>query len=99
VRHSGPKGGATDRPSRNDCRRRHERFPEGIKREESSLVAEVRDGIRRGVGLRFGVWDEPTPGDTSKDTPVGVLHITSTQSAETAVYVTCVYGGVGGGRP
>ena len=45
-------------------------------------MVEVQDGIRRGVGLRFGVWDEPTTGDTSKNAPVEVLHITSTQSAE-----------------
>ena len=42
---------------------------------------ERRDGIRRGVGVMLGLWDELTAGTLGDDTPVGVS-IARTESAE-----------------
>lgn len=94
VRHSGPKGGATDRPSRTDCRGRPERFPgRGLKERRGRLS---RSRSHASVG-QYGLplWDETVTGEAKGDASVKIVD----PICRTAVYVTRMYGGVGGERP
>jgi len=57
VRHSRPKGGATDRPSRNAGARRPERFPErGLKERSTWLLrnGDMASGEPRGESPMAG---------------------------------------------
>ena len=101
VRHSKPKGGATDRPSRNAEDRRPERFPErGLKERSSCWLRNDGRASGESMGRRLRGWDEADVGAARGDAPVGVRrfalsHVDSI--CRTAGYVTRLSGGVGGG--
>jgi hypothetical protein len=105
VRHSRPKGGATDRPSRNARARRPERFPERGLKERSTWLLRNGDSASgeprgespmAGTKSRLARWQ----GRLRLNGVVGVLqtHAPSFDLiCRTAVYVTRTHGGVGGG--
>ena len=101
VRHSRPKGGATDRPSRKAEDRRPERYPErGLKERRSRLSKNNGSASGESVGHEPGGWGETGVGATGSDAPVGLHRQFKAQAdliCRTAVYVTRSYGGVGGG--
>ena len=101
VRHSRPKGGETDRPSRKAGDRRPERYPErGLKERRGRLSKSNGMASGESVGPEPGGWGETGVGAAGSDAPVG-LHRQFKAPADlicrTAVYVTRSYGGVGGG--
>ena len=103
VRHSKPKGGATDRPSRKAEDRRPERFPaRGLKERSSDLSWNHGTASGESIGREPGDWDETGVGSTREHAPVGTGYppmriFRSDSICRTAVYVIRSYGGVGGG--
>ena len=76
--------------------------PKGVEREEKSFAKERRSCIRRGAGREFWVWDETAVGAARDDAPVSVQGGCYSEHPDsicrTAVYVTRMHGGVGGGH-
>ena len=101
LRHSRPKGGATDRPSRNAEDRRPERFPEkGLKERRSCWPRNGGRASGESMERRLHDWDEADVGAARENAPVGVRRLALPHGdsiCRTAIYVTRLYGGVGGG--
>lgn len=101
VRHSMPKGGATDRPSRKALNRRPERYPErGLKERRSRLPRNEGTASGEPTRRKPGGWDETVVGAARNDAPVGAFRRYARHAdliCRTAVYVTRTHGGVGGG--